>query len=118
MFKFLNRYDQTPGGENIACKEFKEKLDRGDKITILDVRESWEYDTAKIAGSKLIPLAELEKRKGELNPEEEIVVHCHKGVRSLKAVRLLRQHGFAKARSLSGGIDAWSKEVDSSVPTY
>ncbi|MEO6667398.1 MAG: rhodanese-like domain-containing protein, partial [Nitrospiria bacterium] len=84
MFGMFNRYDQTPGGLNVAATEVKQRLDRGDKITLLDVREQWEYDTARIQGAKLIPMRELETRKAELNPTDEIIVYCHMGVRSLK----------------------------------
>ena len=79
MFKLFNRYDQTPGGVNVAAPEIKERLDRGDKITLLDVREPWEWDTARIDGAKLIPLRELETRKAELSADDEIVVYCHWG---------------------------------------
>lgn len=118
MFGIFNRYDQTPGGINVAATEVKQRLDRGDKITLLDVREQWEYDTARIPGAKLIPLKDLEARKSELNPEDEIVVYCHMGVRSLKAIYWLQQQGFSKLKNLSGGIEAWSTTADPSVPRY
>src|SRR3990172_1807890 len=106
MFKLFNRYDQTPGGVNVAATEVKQRLDRGDTITLLDVREQWEYDTARINGAKLIPMRELETRKTELNPNDEIVVYCHMGVRSLKAIHYLQQHGFTNLKNLSGGSAA------------
>ena len=118
MFNLFNRYDQTPGGVNVAATEVKQRLDRGDKITLLDVREQWEYDTARIDGAKLIPMRELETRKAELNPNDEIVVYCHMGVRSLKAIHYLQQHGFTNLKNLSGGIEAWSTTADPSVPRY
>lgn len=118
MFGIFNRYDQTPGGINVAATEVKQRLDRGEKITLLDVREPWEYDTARIPGAKLIPLKELETRKSELNPEDEIVVYCHMGVRSLKAIYWLQQQGFSNLKNLSGGIEAWSTTADPSVPRY
>ena len=118
MFNIFNRYDQTPGGVNIAGTDVKQRLDRGDKIVFLDVREQWEWDIARIEGAKLIPLKELEARKSELNPNDEIVVYCHMGVRSLKALHYLQQHGFANLKHLSGGIEAWSTTVDQKVPRY
>ena len=118
MFNLFNRYDQTPGGVNVAATEVKQRLDRGDTITLLDVREQWEYDTARINGAKLIPMRELETRKAELNPNDEIVVYCHMGVRSLKAIHYLKQHGFTNLKNLSGGIEAWSTTADPSVPRY
>jgi adenylyltransferase/sulfurtransferase len=118
MFNLFNRYDQTPGGVNVAATEVKQRLDRGDKITLLDVREQWEYDTARINGAKLIPMRELETRKAELNANDEIVVYCHMGVRSLKAIHYLQQHGFTNLKNLSGGIEAWSTTADPSVPHY
>lgn len=120
MLSFFNRYDQTPGGVNVAGKDLKARLDKGEKITLLDVREQWEYDTAKIEAANLIliPLGELQDRFSELNPENEIVAYCHGGVRSLKAVNFLKTKGFQKIFNLSGGIAAWSKEVDPSVPEY
>ncbi len=118
MFKLFNRYDQTPGGVNVAATEVKQRLDRGDKVTLLDVREPWEWDTARIEGAKLIPLRELETRRAELNSHDEIVVYCHMGVRSLKAIQYLQQHGFTNLKNLSGGIEAWSTTADPSVPRY
>jgi len=118
MFNLFNRYDQTPGGINVAGTEVKQRLDRGEKITLLDVREQWEYDLARIEGATLIPLAQLETRKAELSPDDEIVIYCHMGVRSQRALFYLQYHGFTKLKSLSGGIEAWSTTVDPKVPRY
>jgi len=118
MFNIFNKYDQTPGGINVAGTEVKQRLDCGEKIMLLDVREQWEYDLARIEGAKLIPMQELETRKSELNPNDEIVVYCHMGVRSQKAIFYLQQHGFTKLKNLSGGIEAWSTTVDPKVPRY
>ena len=118
MFNLFNRYDQTPGGVNVAGTEVKQRLDRGDKITLVDVREQWEWDLARIEGATLIPLRELESRASELNQDDEIVIYCHMGVRSLKAVFYLQQRGFTNLKNLSGGIDAWSSTVDPNVPRY
>jgi sulfur-carrier protein adenylyltransferase/sulfurtransferase len=102
----------------IDVTEVKAKLDRGDRFTLIDVREPYEYQIARIPGAQLIPLGELPKRLNELDPEAEIVAHCRSGVRSQKAVDLLKQNGFQKARNMTGGILAWSDKVDPSVPKY
>jgi adenylyltransferase/sulfurtransferase len=118
MFNIFNRYDQTPGGVNVVGTDLKQRLDRGDKIVLVDVREQWEWDIARIEGATLIPLRALETRKVELNPHDEIVLYCHMGVRSLKALFYLRQQGFTNLKNLSGGIEAWSTTVDPKVPRY
>ncbi|HYP15000.1 MAG TPA: molybdopterin-synthase adenylyltransferase MoeB [Bryobacteraceae bacterium] len=102
---------------DIEPTEVKEKQDRGDKFTLIDVREPHEYQICSIPGAKLIPLGELPKRVNELDTADEIVAHCKSGMRSAKAVDFLRQAGF-KARNMKGGILAWSDKVDPSVPKY
>ena len=96
------------------------RLDRNDPLLLLDVREEDEYATARIEGSKLIPMSQLGNRAGELDAYREtlIVVHCHHGIRSLQVTHALRNHGFAKVQSMSGGIDQWSLLVDPEVPRY
>ncbi|MBV9303793.1 MAG: molybdopterin-synthase adenylyltransferase MoeB [Acidobacteriaceae bacterium] len=98
--------------------EVKAKLDRGDDFTLIDVREPHEYQIARIPGAVLIPLGELPKHLGELDPESEIVAHCKSGGRSQKAVDLLKQNGFRNVRNMTGGITAWSDKVDPAVPKY
>jgi rhodanese-related sulfurtransferase len=87
---------------------------------LLDCRTPEEHATARIAGAVLIPMQEISARLGEIEAwrAKPIVVHCHHGVRSLRVAQWLRERGFAGARSLRGGIDAWSIEVDPSVPRY
>jgi len=87
-------------------------------LVVLDVREPHEYEIARIEGAKLIPLSQLPDRLGDLDGHREIVTHCHHGARSLKALEILKAAGFSKVRSLRGGIDAWSVNVDSNVPRY
>ena len=99
-------------------QQLKERLDRGDDIFLLDVRETWEHHTARIEGGYLIPLGELIERTQELMAEEEIVVICHHGVRSFRGAQLLLESGFNKVHNLVGGIDAWSQLVDPNVPRY
>lgn len=98
--------------------QLKDRLDRGDDIFLLDVRETWEHHTARIEGGYLIPLGELIERIQELMAEEEIVVICHHGVRSFRGAQLLKESGFDKVHNLVGGIDAWSQLVDANVPRY
>jgi rhodanese-related sulfurtransferase len=103
----------------ITAEEVKGKLDAGENFTLLDVREPWEYETAKISSAKLMPMGEVPSRAHqELDPEDHIVVVCHHGVRSMNVTAWLRQQGFEKAQSLRGGIDAWSRRVDGRVPLY
>ncbi len=103
----------------ITTEEVKAKLDAGQGFTLLDVREPWEFETAKIAGSKLMPMGEVPLRAHqELDPEEHIVVMCHHGVRSMNVTVWLRQQGFENVQSMRGGIDAWSRIVDQKVPVY
>ena len=102
----------------VSAPELKSKLDRGE-VTLVDVREPHEWEIARIPGARLIPLGELPNRFAELPMDGDLVLHCHKGVRSMRALELLRDHaGFKRVRSLRGGIDAWSTEVDSTVPRY
>lgn len=100
-------------------EEVRSKLDHHDTFTLLDVREPWEFETARMAGAKLLPMGDVPMRaRQELDPEDHIVVVCHHGVRSMNVTAWLRQQGFDKAQSMRGGIDAWSRQVDASVPTY
>lgn len=101
----------------ITPEEAKQKLDKGEAV-LIDVREPWEVQTASVAGAKNIPMGEVASRQQELDPEKNILVMCHHGVRSLKVTNWLREHGFEKAQSIRGGIDAWSKKIDPSIPVY
>ncbi|MGB8540216.1 MAG: molybdopterin-synthase adenylyltransferase MoeB [Candidatus Acidiferrales bacterium] len=101
----------------IAPRELKARLDRGDDLFILDVREPHEYQICNLGGH-LIPLGELSRRTNELDSSREIVAHCRSGKRSAEAVEFLRNAGFRKVLNLKGGILAWSDEVDASLPKY
>jgi rhodanese-related sulfurtransferase len=91
----------------------------GTAFTLLDVREPWEFETAKIEGAKLIPMGDVPMRAHqELDPDGHIVVFCHHGMRSLSVMNWLRQQGFEKAQSMRGGIDGWARTVDPKVPVY
>ena len=114
------RGEEKPVASNvpeIQPEELKAKLDAGEDIFILDVREPHEYQICNLQGY-LIPLGELPKRAHELDSSREIVAHCRSGVRSAKAVTFLQQAGFHKVKNLAGGILAWSDKVDPKVPKY
>jgi len=103
----------------ITPEDVKSKRNAQESFTLLDVREPWEFQTAHIENSKLIPMGDVPSRAHqELDPEEHIVVMCHHGVRSMNVTVWLRQQGFEKVQSMRGGIDAWSRQVDPKVPTY
>ena len=92
---------------------------RESKARLIDVREPWEFETAHIEGSLLMPISEVPARANqELDPDEHIVVLCHHGVRSLSVTNWLRQQGFEKVQSMRGGIDGWARTVDPKVPLY
>ena len=98
--------------------ELKRKIDAGEPFELIDVREPFEYEIARIDGAKLIPLGEITERLDELSGEQLMVVHCHSGKRSAQAARLLQQRGFTNVYNLEGGIDAWSDQIDPNVPKY
>jgi len=85
---------------------------------LLDVRESWEHEKARIAGSQLVPMGQIQARLAELDDEREVVAICHHGGRSMQVAIFLEKSGFAKVHNLAGGIDAWSRTVDPSIPLY
>ncbi len=106
-----------PTSGDIQVEELKKRLDRGDDLFILDVREPHEYQICNINGH-LIPLGDLPKRVSELDSSKEIIAHCRSGVRSAKAVDFLKQAGFKKVHNLAGGILAWADRVDPKMPKY
>lgn len=102
----------------ITVEELKKRLDQKTALTLLDVRNPDEFAICRIGEPKLVPLHELHQRFDEIPDDSPIVVYCHHGVRSLRAVQLLEKHGFADVKSLHGGINAWSEKIDPSVPRY
>lgn len=101
----------------ITPAEYLARRDRGEELTLLDVRESWELDVASVPGIVHIPMGDVAARLGELNKSIEVVVLCRSGRRSLDVAGYLVQNGF-KAVNLAGGILAWSRDVDPTIPTY
>jgi adenylyltransferase/sulfurtransferase len=105
--------------EEMSATELKQKLERGEDIQIIDVREPNEYEIARLETAKLIPLGQVINRMGEIDESRETIVHCKGGVRSAKAIAALKRAGFAgRLINLKGGITSWSNEVDPSVPKY
>ena len=96
----------------------RERLQREPPLLLLDVRSDAEWAICRLEGAQLVPLPELEWRLKEIDSSREIVVYCHVGIRSARAVELLLAHGYERVHNLTGGIDAWSREVDSKVPRY
>lgn len=98
--------------------ELQARLAAGDKFQLIDVREAWEFNTARIDGSVLIPVGEVASRVGELDNDSDIVVICHHGGRSLQIAAFLERAGFSGVHNLTGGVDAWARSIDPSMPTY
>lgn len=105
--------------EEISATDLKKRLDAGEDIQLIDVRQPEEHNFTRIAGAKLIPLAEILNRMSELDQTRETVIHCKMGMRSARAVEALQRAGYkGKLMNLKGGITAWSNEVDPKVPKY
>ena len=111
-------HEAATGVPEITAPELAARVARGDELLVLDVREPQEYAFARLPFSQLLPLGDLPRRVHELDSARDIVVHCRTGKRSAQAVEMLQQAGFRKVWNLKGGIDAWSREVDPSVPRY
>jgi len=103
----------------LTAVELQAHLDsKSEQPVLLDVRESWEYDKACIEGSTLVPMRSIPERLQELDPERETVVICHHGIRSRMVCLFLENQGFSNLVNLSGGVDAWARDVDRQMPTY
>lgn len=103
---------------SLAPQEARKRLQAEPEAVLLDVREPWEFDRARLPGARLLPLGALPGRLDELPRDRPLIVYCHHGLRSALAVRFLEQNGFDPVFNLTGGIDAWSLEVDPAVPRY
>ena len=105
--------------QQMTVHELKERLALpGAKPVLLDVREGWEINICALPAAVHIPMGQIPARIGELSPEQEMVVVCHHGVRSLHIANFLASRGFSKLSNLQGGVDAWAREIDSAMHTY
>jgi adenylyltransferase/sulfurtransferase len=109
--------NDNPQSHVITVEQLKSRMDRGDDLYLLDVREPHEYEIVNL-GAHLIPLGDLPERIHELDTSKEIIAYCKSGVRSARAVGFLRKSGFGKAKNLLGGIDAWAAKIDPRLPRY
>jgi adenylyltransferase/sulfurtransferase len=105
------------GIPQITVKELKSRIDAGEDVQLIDVREPWEYQTAQMGG-KLIPQNDVPNRLGEIDPTREVLVHCKSGGRSQRIAEFLKQQGYPRVANVAGGITAWSDEIDPRVPKY
>jgi adenylyltransferase/sulfurtransferase len=102
----------------ITPADVKARLDRGENLVLVDVREPWEYELCRIEGAKLVPLGALAASLQTLPDVDEVICYCHHGMRSLDAAAWLRFQGIEKAKSMIGGIERWSLDIDPKVPRY
>jgi adenylyltransferase/sulfurtransferase len=108
----------TAAAGEMTVQDLKRRMDAGEKLTIVDVRNPEEFQICRIPGSQLLPLPELNQRFRELDPAKEIILHCKSGMRSGKAQQFLRDQGFKHTINLKGGILAWAEQIDKSMPKY
>lgn len=104
--------------KTVTPAELHKRITRGEQIALIDVREPEEFEIARIEGARLLPLSRFHEWSHTLNSEDELVVMCHHGIRSAQVCSVLARVGFKKLYNLAGGIDAWSAEVEVSVPRY
>ncbi len=99
-------------------KEVKAIIESREKIKLIDVRELWEYNIAKIDGAELIPLSNFVNLSSNLSKDEKYIIYCHHGARSFSVCQYLEQNGFKNVINLEGGIDAWARQIDNSINVY
>ena len=104
--------------QTMTPAEFHARLSQGDAPLLIDVREPFEYQIARVACAQLLPMSRFYEWAGTLDPQQETVVMCHHGIRSAQVCNVLAQNGFHKLYNLAGGIDRWAYEVDNSIPVY
>ena len=102
----------------ITPADVKARLEQGEKLVLIDVREPWEYALCRIEGAKHVPLGTLAASLETVPDVDEVICYCHHGMRSLDAAAWLRFHGIERAKSLAGGIERWSIEIDPKIPRY
>ena len=109
----------TPAPLEISPSEIRAKIDAGEALRLIDVREPFEYAICRIEGAELIPMRSIPQHLKDLDDDgPELIIYCHHGVRSLSVVDWLRRQGIENCRSMSGGIDLWSAQIDPAVPRY
>jgi adenylyltransferase/sulfurtransferase len=108
----------APEDLEITPADTKRRLDRGEKLLLVDVREAWEFEICRIEGAKHIPMGSIPANLQALDTDDEVICYCHHGMRSLDVAVWLRGQGVARAKSLAGGIERWSLEIDPRVPRY
>lgn len=118
MPTIFSRTERAQEYGTITPAELNERMEKGETVLLIDVREDVEYEMARIEGARLMPLSRFPEWADSLNPDDEIVLMCHHGIRSAQVCAFLARQGFAKLYNLAGGIDRWSREVDRSVPLY
>jgi len=109
---------ESADGMNVTPTEVRARLDAGENLVLVDVRTPMEDQIGRIEGATLIPVMEIPQRFGEIERDADVVIYCHHGPRAIQAVGFLRAQGYERVYNLAGGIDAWSAEVDSSIPRY
>lgn len=104
----------------ISATRLKERLDSGEPLQLIDVRESWEWDLANLSdyGARLVPMSTIPDHIQDMDPADEIVVYCRSGARSMRVLQYMYARGFERVRNLRGGLHAWSTEVDPTFPQY
>jgi rhodanese-related sulfurtransferase len=102
----------------VTPAEIKQRLDRGEKLLLVDVREPWEAEICRIPGAILIPMSSIPANLQALDTDDDVICYCHRGMRSLDVAVWLRSQGVERAKSLAGGIERWSQEIDPQVPRY
>jgi adenylyltransferase/sulfurtransferase len=110
--------EAAPAADEITASELKKRLDAGEALEVVDVRDPHEWQICRLPGARLVPLPSLPERLHEFDSSRSYVLHCKSGARSAKALGILRQAGFRRLQNLKGGILAWAREVDPTLPTY
>jgi adenylyltransferase/sulfurtransferase len=116
----MHDHDEGSAGADwdITAEELAQRLEQGNGLKLIDVREPHELAISRIDGAELIPLGQLASRMSEFDSAQEIVLMCKMGSRSIRALEVLHSAGFRRIKNLKGGINAWAKEVDPSLPIY
>lgn len=118
MPTIFSRTERVEEYGTISPAELKERMEKGEAVALIDVREEDEYEMARVEGARLMPLSRFPEWADSLNPEDELIFMCHHGIRSAQVCAFLARQGFKRLYNLAGGIDRWSREVDPRVSLY